>query len=493
MTIDVRQCDRWQDAIKELKKRFGPNKRSHAAAKSEGSKGDGAEGNGERLEEQDAPHRKRIKLAEEVRERPAVCPENQKIVDAFVKYGEQQLEKGHTGKGVTHLRAAHSIRDYDKVIKSAVDAKHVDYVGERMAQQIEQVLSKGKIIDSAADQNVSRDYEHDPPQIVQDVRNSPAKKPENQKLVDALADFGEHELQFGNSGKGVTHLRAAREIRNSTEVITSGQQARYAVGFIGDVMVDKIDQILVHGKIVHDESANYDGTERVRGDPAPIVQDLMENPAKRHENQHIVDRLREYGDNHLHSGHRGKGISHLRAAKEIRNSDLVITSGNQARQIGMIGDRVAKKINQIIHHGHADSDDDYEETGEEGYDEVDDEEEEGDEEQQDEETESSEFGKRHTRGPGTMPPLLEDVRGAPAKRKENQPLVDALADYGDTQLQQAHTGRGVTFLRAAREIRNSREVVTSGVQAKKFALVGNKVAAFIDETLPKTAAGEGKK
>lgn len=424
-----------------------------------------------------------------MRERPAVCPENQKIVDAFVKYGEQQLEKGHTGKGVTHLRAAHSIRDYDQVIKSSVDAKHVDYVGERMAQQIEQVLSKGRIIDTMSDQNVSRDYEHNPPQIVQDVRNSPAKKPENQKLVDALADFGEHELQYGNTGKGVSHLRAAREIRNSTDVITSGQQARYAVGFIGDVMMDKIDQILQHGKIVHDESASATGTERVRGDPAPIVQDLMEHPAKRHENQQIVDRLREYGDNHLHSGHRGKGISHLRAAKEIRNADIVITSGKQARQIGMVGDRVAKKVDQIIHQGHADSDEDYEETGDEGYDFVEDEEVEMDEEEE-EGTDESEFGKPHVRSSGSAPPLLEDVRGEPARCKENQALVDALADFGDTQLQQTHTGRGVTFLRAAREIRNSREVITSGAQAKKLAIVGNKVAAFIDETLSKVTGGK---
>lgn len=428
------------------------------------------------------PHHKRIKLAEEAREKPAKCPENQKIVDAFIEYGVRQLEQGHTGKGVTHLRAAHTIRDYDKVIKSGSDATSVEYVGSRMAAQIEQVLKNGKIIDNQGGSNVSRDYEHHPPDIVVDIRSSPAKKSENQKLVDALADFGEHELQFGNTGKGVSHLRAAREIRNTTEMITSGQQARYAVGFIGDVMVDKINQILKHGKIVEDSGrTGYTGTERVRGDPAPIVQDLMEHPAKRHENQQVVDRLREYGDIHLNSGHRGKGISHLRAAKEIRNTDLVITSGKQAKQIGMVGDRIARKIDQILHQGHADSDEDYEPTGEEGYEEVaaDEYEEEGDE---------GEYGAKQEKaagGGGSDAPILEEIRSQPAVCKENQLVVDALTDYAEKELEQAHTGRGITYARAARELRNSSEVITNGQQAKKIGMIGNKVADFIDAQLAK--------
>ncbi|RLN88510.1 hypothetical protein BBJ28_00026179, partial [Nothophytophthora sp. Chile5] len=51
------------------------------------------------------PHRQ-VRLAAEVREKPAANAANQKIVDAFTNYGEQQLDRGHTGKGVSHLRAA---------------------------------------------------------------------------------------------------------------------------------------------------------------------------------------------------------------------------------------------------------------------------------------------------------------------------------------------------------------------------------------------------
>ncbi|KAF1328295.1 hypothetical protein FI667_g7036, partial [Globisporangium splendens] len=456
-----------QDAINELKKKFGVSNKRNQPEDDQGDDG----------ESEEMPHHKRIKLAEEARERPAVCPENQKIVDAFIEYGVSQLEQGHTGKGVSHLRAANAIRDYDQAIKSGAEARQVGYVGDLMARQVDEILRKGKIIDNEPELNASRrDYDHNAPQIVQDLRNSPAKVPANQKIVNALAEFGEHELQYGNTGKGVSHLRAARSIQGAKTEIKSGQQARYEVDFIGDVMIDKIDQILEHGKVVHDEGKTYSGTERVRGDPAPIVQDLLDNPAKRPENQKIVDALRDYGDVHLSSGHRGKGISHLRAAKEIRNSEEVMTSGKQAQRVGMVGQRIAKKVDQIIHQGHADSDEDCEPGDEEGYDGG---EEEGSGDQQD-------YGERHSggSGKGNTPPIVRDVRSSPAKCKANQPIVDALVDYGESELRQyAHTGRGITYLRAARQLRDYNEEIKSGAQAKKIGMIGIKVATFIDQVL----------
>ncbi|TMW56610.1 hypothetical protein Poli38472_006620 [Pythium oligandrum] len=452
-----------KEAMEYLKKLLGGgsngNKRSH----DNDPQGD------DYGEDEEMPHHKRIKLAEEARDPPARCPENQKIVDAFIEYGSSQLERGHTGKGVTHLRAAREIRDYDKVIKSAYDAKAIGYVGDKMASQVEQVLRDGKIHDDSPDLNVSKDYKHNEPNIVHDIRDKPAKCPENQKFVDALADFGEHQLQYGNTGKGTSHLRAAKELHNTDTVITSGHQAATVVGYIGDVIADKIDQILEHGKIVHDTDYSGSSSHRVRGDPAPIVQDLLDNPAKRPENQKIVDALRDYGDSHLRGGYRGRGISHLRAAREIRNSDLVIKSAAEAKQIGMVGDNVANKIDQILRQGHADSDEDYVE---------------GEEEEDEEVEEHEDYGKPH--GGGKMPPLVLDVRSHPASRPENQKIVDALADYGQKCLEEKDTGRGVTYLRAAKQLSQSGEVIKSATQAKKVGMIGNKVAQFIGETLSKS-------
>lgn len=460
-----------QEAMAHLKKKFtGNNKRSHGQAE---------EPQGESGGEEEMPHHKRVKLAEEIQAESARCPENQKLVDAFIEYGLTQLDQGHTGKGSIHLRAAREIRNHDKVIKDAFDAKQVGFVGDRMAGQVEQILKQGKIIDEGGALNVSKDYKHNPPHIVHEIRDTPAKRPENQKLVNALTDFAEHELEYGNTGKGTSHLRAAREIHNADVVITSGFQATQSVGFIGEVIADKIDQILKHGKVVRDEGGHYDGKggpKRVRGDIAPIVRDLLENPAKCPENQKIVDQLRDYGDAHLSSGHRGKGISHLRAAKSIRDSDVVIKEAQDAMRIGMVGKNVIHKVDQIMRQGHADDDSDYEEGSEEGYEEV----------EAVEEEPAGYYGSTTSRRKGTDAPIVHEIRSAKATNAANQKLVDALTDFGEKQLKEVHTGRGITYLRAARELRNSTEAITSRAHAKKIAVVGNKVASFIDQVLAKS-------
>ncbi|DAZ94554.1 TPA: hypothetical protein N0F65_002206 [Lagenidium giganteum] len=457
-----------KEALSALKKKFskGANKRSHDKDTNDNKKSSQQE----QSDEEEMPRHKRVKLAEEIQAEPARCPENQKIVDAFVEYGLTQLDQGHTGKGSTHLRAAREIRNYDKVIKSGMDARDVGFIGQRMAQQVEQVLQQGKVIDDMADQNVSKDYEGNEPPIVKDIRDTPAKRSENQKIVDALADFAEHELHYGNTGKGTSHLRAAREIHNANIVIKSGFQASQEIGFIGDVMADKIDQILTHGKIVRDESSysSGGGQQRVRGDLAPIVQDLRDNPAKHQENQKIVDRLTEYGDAHLSSGHRGKGISHLRAAKSIRDSDVIIKEPKDAVKIGYVGKNVAHKVQQILEHGNADDDSDYDPAEDEGY------------EEEEEEGENYSDSKSV---PNKVAPIVQEVRAEKAKVAANQALVDALTDFGEQQLKEAHTGRGITYVRAAREIRNTTEEIKSGAQAKKVAIVGDKVAKFIDKVL----------
>ncbi|RLN48071.1 hypothetical protein BBJ28_00026913, partial [Nothophytophthora sp. Chile5] len=162
----------------------------------------------------------------------------------------------------------------------------------------------------------------------------------------------------------------------------------------------------------------------------------------RPENQSIVDALVDYGDSHLHSGHRGKGITHLRAAQAIRNSNTVVLSGKQAVEaIPLVGERVGTKIDQILERGHADSEYEEEEEGEE-------------------EEAGSEYGK-------------------------NQLLVDALATHGEAQLSKRHTGRGTAFLRAALQLRIAEGEVTTGAAAQALGRIGDKVATYIDETIAK--------
>lgn len=322
-----------------------------------------------------------------------------------------------------------------------------------MAKQVEEILSSGELKDETPWLNVSTaDVEqHSPPRLVREVRDSQAKCPENQALVDELAKFGEHELYFRSGSKGTTHLRAARALQLTDQVVTSGDQARRTVPLVGRTIADKIDQILKHGRIVNDSPVSS-GVQ-----PAPIVVDLRENPAVRPENQRIVDALVDYGDSHLHSGHRGKGITHLRAARAIRDADVVVTCGKDAvESIKQVGARVGETIDRLLEQGNADTDED---------------------EDVSQTDEGSEYGARE---PSDTPPIVLEVRSKPAQVEGNQEIVDALSVHGEKQLLRWHTSQGTAFMRAARRLRDAAELVTTGSVAKALGCIGDKVVTFID-------------
>jgi DNA polymerase/3'-5' exonuclease PolX len=406
------------------------------------------------VSELESPH-KLSRLAKDVRKKPAVVLANQVLVDAFADFGEQQLEQGHTGKGVTHLRAAQAMRDYHSAIASGAEAQAVPHVGPKMAAQVEQILTSGELEDEAPWLNVSTAdvAEQAPPRLVKEVRSAKAKRPENQPLVDELAKFGEHELYFRSGSKGTTHLRAARSLQRTNVAVTCGEQARTEVPLVGPAIADKIDQILKCGHIFRDTAAS-DVALRT----APIVKDLRETAAVRPENQPLVDALVDYGDSHLHSGHRGRGITHLRAARAIRDAEVVVASGKQAMEsIKLVGERVAAKIDQVLEHGHADSETEAADDSKS--------------------EEGSEFGARE---PPDTPPIVREVSSKPAQVEGNQEIVDVLAGHGQKHLAKCHTSQGTAFMRAARRLRDAAELVTSGSVAKTLGCIGDKVVAFID-------------
>ncbi|KAI9895919.1 hypothetical protein PsorP6_019139 [Peronosclerospora sorghi] len=190
--------------------------------------------------EDEKPPRKLSRMANEILKKPSAVPSNQGIVNAFWEYGDQQLQCGHFGLGVSHLRAARAIRDYRIAITSIDEACNVPLIRSKMATQVEQVLNFGKLEDKAYPKN-SDMKKHPPSQLLRLVLDAPAKIPENQPLVDELVRFGRGEL---SRSKGTSHLRAARNIQLFDRVITSGAQAREEVALVGQVIADKIDQIL---------------------------------------------------------------------------------------------------------------------------------------------------------------------------------------------------------------------------------------------------------
>ncbi|CAI5726599.1 unnamed protein product [Hyaloperonospora brassicae] len=77
-------------------------------------------------------------------------------------------------------------------------------------------------------------------------------------------------------------------------------------------------------------------------------EDVEAAPALRVENQALVDQLVQLGEFEMHHGHAQRGISRMRAAKSIRDSEMVVTSGAQAKQLDSVGAALATKINQLL-------------------------------------------------------------------------------------------------------------------------------------------------
>ncbi|KUF90054.1 hypothetical protein AM588_10005108 [Phytophthora nicotianae] len=320
-----------EGAMKKVMAKFGRNKRSLPAESNQSNKKTKRAGeNGEESdpasagyaytavsmedvgeEEPMAPH-KTIRLVEEVREKKAANPANQKIVDAFAAYGEEQLEHGHTGKGVSHLRAALHIRDHPDAINSSKEARAVPMVGNKIAAQIEEILATGS------------------------------------------------HLYSGHRGKGISHLRAAQGIRDSDTVVKSGKQASKAIGMVGQRIAAKIDQIIQQGHADSDEDYEYDAAEEEEEEESeygkrerdsvvpPIVRDVVSKPAEVEKNQVLVDALVEYGEEELYKRHTGRGTAFLRAARRLRDADMAVTNGQEAKKLGRIGDKVANYIDTML-------------------------------------------------------------------------------------------------------------------------------------------------
>lgn len=82
-----------------------------------------------------------------------------------------------------------------------------------------------------------------------------------------------------------------------------------------------------------------------------IQEEVEASPATRDGNQSLVDQLVQLGEYEMHHGHSQRGLSRMRAAKVIRNSKMVITSGAQAKQLEHVGTAVATKIDQLLNEG----------------------------------------------------------------------------------------------------------------------------------------------
>ncbi|ETM47668.1 hypothetical protein L914_07663 [Phytophthora nicotianae] len=94
--------------------------------------------------------------------------------------------------------------------------------------------------------------------IQEQVEATLAIKDENQSLVDQLVRLGEYEMTHGYTQRGLARFRAAKEIRNTRFVITSGAQAK-KLDHVGPAVATKVDQLLNEGLAA--AFSEYDGDD----------------------------------------------------------------------------------------------------------------------------------------------------------------------------------------------------------------------------------------
>ena len=244
--------------------------------------------------EDKGPPRKLSRLAEDVCKKPAAVPSNQVVVDAFLSFGDQELHRGQTGQGVTHLRAARSIRDHPCAITSESDARDVPLVGAKMAPQVEQILTSNRFEDNAVCPEGSKlavthdapvneklvEHEHydtaenvesdgtceqgsdshecpdTPPS--QDACSKPVQVHESHHIDDALS--ARVDVEPANSTDEESAFdHAAHRLHDAAELVTSGSVGK-AIGCIGEMVStfvnDKVGLKLASDNTTEDDDEN---------------------------------------------------------------------------------------------------------------------------------------------------------------------------------------------------------------------------------------------
>ncbi|KAF1775588.1 DNA polymerase family X lyase domain [Phytophthora cactorum] len=82
-----------------------------------------------------------------------------------------------------------------------------------------------------------------------------------------------------------------------------------------------------------------------------IQEQVQATPAVKDENQPLVDQLVQLGEHEMTHGYTQRGLARFRAAKEICNSQIVITSGAQAKKLDHVGPAAATKVDQLLNEG----------------------------------------------------------------------------------------------------------------------------------------------
>jgi ribosome-binding protein aMBF1 (putative translation factor) len=124
----------------------------------------------------------------------------------------------------------------------------------------------------------------------------PAKNSANKELADEFVDLGEHKIKRGETQKGISRMRVAKEIRNLEELVHSGAQAQKIRG-VGRSAAAKLDEFLESGKVHALEEYEEEATvgEEEGGNETPELGDEGDGTGMTQLNQ---DEKPDGGDEH---------------------------------------------------------------------------------------------------------------------------------------------------------------------------------------------------
>lgn len=168
-----------------------------------------------------------------------IDPEHKKLMD---EAEAKKQRRGRRGRPAAEAGAQDKIKTRDSTFPPPSAEKRS--ITTKSTQQPAEKKRPLPVVDSSSgtDKSVKKS------RAQKIIENNPAKVPENQPIANEFVKLGEYELTHGDTQRGISRMKAAKEIRNTDQKLTSGSQARALPG-IGPSAAAKVDEVLDHGTI----------------------------------------------------------------------------------------------------------------------------------------------------------------------------------------------------------------------------------------------------
>ncbi|GAB9466483.1 hypothetical protein Gpo141_00003856 [Globisporangium polare] len=165
-----------------------------------------------------SPAKKKLRLKDEVNAKPAVRPENQKLVNELLQLSEYELKTGRSQRGVTRLRAAKQVRDANEVIKSGAQARQLEGIGASAAGKVDLMLREGL-------KGALKEYEDGGDNEVEEEENEAEREDSEEDMAKAAARMEKQkQIPYGFSQTGARKIPGNSRAEQSARDNEGGEE-----------------------------------------------------------------------------------------------------------------------------------------------------------------------------------------------------------------------------------------------------------------------------